>query len=307
MLASKYCPDAKETHMGHMAQPCQHIHSTQAIARQPTGRPTALPSTPNIKIIMVPINHIFTDDTGRFLPHLRSGNQYIMVALHSESNAILVQAFKSKHNTHCIEAYTDIYNRLAQHHATSDVHILNNEASKAFLSAITANSKYQLVPPHIHRCNRAERAIQTFKDHFLTILAGTAPTCPKDRWDLLLPQAELTLNLLRPSNNPSLSAWHSLFGPFDFKGTTRGPAGCRVLIHLKAEVQKLWENCCHEGFYIGPALQHYCCYRVFNKLTGAVTISDDIKFGITTCRSPHSPWRTNCSMPCKPSSTRSHA
>jgi hypothetical protein len=122
------------------------------------------------------------------------------------------------------------------------------------------------------------RAIQTFKDHFLTILAGTAPTFSKDRWDLLLPQAELMLNLLRPSNNPSLMAWHSLFGPFNFSATPMGPAGCHVLIHMKAAVWKLWENHCHEGFYIGPALQHYCCYRVLNKLTGAVTISDAINF-----------------------------
>ena len=129
MLASKYCPDANETHMGHMVQPCQHIRSTQAIARQPTGRPTAVPSTSNVEIITVPINHIFTNDTGRFSPRSRSGN---LVVLHSESNAILMQAFKSKHDTHRIQAYMDIYNRLAQHHATPDVHILDKEASKAF-------------------------------------------------------------------------------------------------------------------------------------------------------------------------------
>ena len=82
--------------------------------------------------------------------HSRSGN---LVVLHSESNAILMQAFKSKHDTHRIQAYMDIYNRLAQHHATPDVHILDKEASKAFLTAITANnSKYQLVPPQVHQC-----------------------------------------------------------------------------------------------------------------------------------------------------------
>ncbi len=195
-----------------MAQPRQHIRSTQPTVT-PTDTPTQ-PSTPTIDIQIIPINHIFTDDTGRFTPRARSGNQYIMVALHSKSNAILVRPFQSNHDSHRIAAYNDLYSRLVTQHATPDVHILDNEASKAFLKAITDNGcKHQLVPPHVHRQNRAERAIRTFKDHFLSILAGMAPTFPKDRWDLLLPQAELTLNLLRPSNNPSRSAWESLFGP----------------------------------------------------------------------------------------------
>ena len=258
-----------------MAQPRQHIRSTQPT----TTSPSTLPTTPTIDIQVVPINHIFTDDTGRFTPKARSGNQYIMVGLHSESNAILVRAFPSKHDTHRIAAYKDMYARLVTQHATPDVHILDNEASKAFLQAITNNRcKYQLVPPHVHRRNRAERAIRTFKDHFLSILAGVAPTFPKDRWDLLLPQAELTLNLLRPSNNPTLSAWESLFGPYNFDATPMGPAGCRVLIHNKAAIRRSWDNRCHDGFFIGPALQHYRCYRVLNQHSGAVTITDAVKF-----------------------------
>ena len=277
-LAARHCPDADETLRGHMAQPRQHIRSTQPTTT--TATPTsAHPATPTMEVHIVPINHIFTDDTGRFTPRARSGNQYIMVALHSESNAILVRAFKTKHDTHRIAAYNDLYSRLAAQHATPDIHILDNEASAAFLTAITKHGcKYQLVPPHVHRRNRAERAIRTFKDHFLAMLAGVAPTFPKDRWDLLLPQAELTLNLLRPSNNPSLSAWDSLFGPYNFDATPMGPAGCRVLIHTKATIRRSWENRCHDGFYVGPALNHYRCYRVLNTQSGAVTISDAIKF-----------------------------
>ena len=46
---------------------------------------------------------------GRFTPCLCSGNQYIMVALHADSNAILVCPFASKQDTHCITAYSDIF------------------------------------------------------------------------------------------------------------------------------------------------------------------------------------------------------
>jgi hypothetical protein len=70
----------------------------------------------------------------------------------------------------------------------------------------------------VHRRNRAERAIRTFKDHFLAILAGVDPKFPAYLWDLLLPQAELTLNLLRQSLiNPQISAWEFFQGPFDFE------------------------------------------------------------------------------------------
>ncbi len=72
----------------------------------------------------------------------------------------------------------------------------------------------------MHCCNRAECAIRTFKDHFLFILAGVDQSLPPYLWDLLLPQAELTLNLLRQLTlNPSITAWEFFHGPFDFNKT----------------------------------------------------------------------------------------
>ena len=47
-------------------------------------------------------------------------------------------------------------------------------------------AKYQLVPPNAHRRNMTERAIRTFKAHFLAILAGVDPDFPKYMWDNLL-------------------------------------------------------------------------------------------------------------------------
>ena len=57
----------------------------------------------------------------------------------------------------------------------------------------------QLTPAQMHRQNTAERAIQTFKNHFISMPAGTNSSFPKNEWDLPLPQAELTMNLLRSS------------------------------------------------------------------------------------------------------------
>jgi hypothetical protein len=75
--------------------------------------------------------------------------------------------------------------------------ILNNQVSAAYKTAIeTSKMMYQLVPPNNHQQNLAEKAIQTFKNHFISILSGCAPTMPMHLWCQLLPQVELQLLLL---------------------------------------------------------------------------------------------------------------
>ncbi len=76
----------------------------------------------------------------------------------------------------------------------------------------------------MHRQNQAEHAICTFKDHFLAILAGVDTAFLPYLWDLLLPQAELTLNLLHQVIlNSRISAWEFFQRPFDFNKTPLGP------------------------------------------------------------------------------------
>ena len=98
--------------------------------------------------------------------------------------------------------------RLTDNNLSVDLQILDNEASTEYKRSIKTNwnANYQLVPPHTHRSNAAERAIRMFKAHFLSILAGVAPDFSRNLWDLLLPQ--VTLNLLRQVTlDPSRSAW----------------------------------------------------------------------------------------------------
>jgi hypothetical protein len=94
---------------------------------------------------------------------------------------------------------------------------LDIEASTALKNFFTAqNIDYQLVPPHCHRRNTAERAIRTFKEHFVTGLSSGDPSFPMHLWDRLLPQAEITLNLLRTSRlHPQLSAAAHYHGLMD--------------------------------------------------------------------------------------------
>jgi hypothetical protein len=159
-------------------------------------------------IMVYPLSRLYTDDTGCFPVRACLGNQYIIIAFHANGNLILQQTFKSKSNRHRIAAYNAIMTCLAARGLLVDLQILNNKASAAYKKAITFkwNAEFQLVPPDMHCRNQAERAICTFEDHFLAILAGVGYAFLPYLWDLLLPQAELTLDLLHQAMlNPRIS------------------------------------------------------------------------------------------------------
>ena len=286
---ARYCPDSDETILGHLAQQRQNVRSTRhRQLRAPSGLPkpiidltTPVLASNELFLNVLPLSKLYTDDTGRFPVKARSGNQYIMIAYHVDGNIILQQPFKTKSDAHRLAAYNTIMTRLAAKGLSVDLQIMDNEASAAFKQAITFawRAKFQLVPPDMHRRNRAERAIRTFKNHFISILAGVDPTFPPYLWDLLLPQAELTLNLLRQSSlNPKISAWEYFNGPFDFNKTPLGPVGCRVLIHAKPATRRSWDFRAKEGFYIGPALDSYRCFKLVKMDTKSQVISDTVEF-----------------------------
>jgi hypothetical protein len=112
------------------------------------------------------------------------------------------------------------------------VHILDNEASAWFKEEIQKNCDLQIVPPDTHRRNLAEQAIQTFKSHFLAILAGVHPSFPMMLWDRLVPQAVLTLNLLHQAKaDPKMSAYDFVHGKMDYNKVPLAPLGCAVQMH----------------------------------------------------------------------------
>ena len=115
---------------------------------------------------------------------------------------------------------------------------LSHELKKSFEKH---NIQYQFVPPHVHRANAAERAIWTFKAHFLAGLASCDPAFPIGEWDRLLDQAELTLNLLCTTRcNPRLSAHAFLHGVHDFNSEPLAPPGTKVVVHQKPQIRKTW-------------------------------------------------------------------
>jgi hypothetical protein len=141
---------------------------------------------------------LYTNNTGRLPIRARSGNQYITIAFHSRCNAILCVANVNRSDKHRLATYDSIMRHLANRGHNVDLQILDNEVSAEFKATTVDKWKvwYQLISPDVHCCNAAERAIQTFKSHFLAIIAGLPPAFPHYLWDLLLPQTELMLNLL---------------------------------------------------------------------------------------------------------------
>ena len=140
---------------------------------------------------------------------------------------------------------------------------MDNEISNELKQAMTkSGADYQLVPPHIHQANKAERAIQTFENHFKTGLAIVDSDFPIHEWGHLLLQAVFTLNLLRASRiNPKLSAWAHLFGEFNYFETPLASPGTKLLVHMKSQNRGTYAPNGEEGWYIGFSPEHYRCIK----------------------------------------------
>jgi hypothetical protein len=138
---------------------------------------------------------------------------------------------KSRSASEWVNAYDHIQQELTAKGFKPKLQTLNNEASSALKHSFTANDmEYQLVPPHCHRRNAAERDIRTFKEHFMAGLASVDPIFPLYLWDRLLPQAEITLNILRTSRlHPQLSAVAHFHGLVDHNKTAFAPPGCKII------------------------------------------------------------------------------
>ena len=127
---------------------------------------------------------ISTDLTGRFPTTSSRGMKYVLVMYEYDSNAILTEAMKTRYADEHTRAFNKLHQYLKDHGFTPKFCKLDNEASAEYKNNLTAKGLgYQLVPPDDHRRNPSERAIQTFKNHFLAILAGTDPDFPMHLWD----------------------------------------------------------------------------------------------------------------------------
>ena len=96
-------------------------------------------------------------------------------------------------------------------------------------------------PPN-HRVNAAERAILTFKNHFISGLSTTDSEWPLQLWDHMGEQAQTTLSILRQSRiNPAILAYEQLHGKkYDWNAHPMAPPGTRAVIYSNAVTRTSW-------------------------------------------------------------------
>ncbi len=118
-----------------------------------------------------------------------------------------------------IRVYQKIITRMKAAGLRLKKQVLDNKCSAAMKACIKENNMdYKLVPPGQQGQNRAEQAIQTFKAHFVSILAGVDDKFPLSLWCHLLEPTELTLNLLCQSRAaPKISAFAHVHGTHNYR------------------------------------------------------------------------------------------
>jgi hypothetical protein len=186
---------------------------------------------------------------------------------------------KSRSASEWVKAYGSIHQELTVKGFKPKLQTLINEASTALKNFFTAqNIDYQLVPLHCHRRNAAERAIRTFKEHLGDGLSSVDPSFPMHLWDRLLPQAEVTLNILRTSRlHPQLSAASHYHGLVDYNKTAFAPPGCKIISHEKPGKRRAWAPHGQHGYSLGTVMHHYRCQNVYISPTASDRIVDTLE------------------------------
>ena len=193
---------------------------------------------------------VSTDQTGRFPVTSSRGSKYLMVLYDHDSNAILSEPLTSRNKRKLIRAIHVLRAYLSDRGLTPQYQMLDNECPGGLKTFLRATSiKFQLVLTYLHFTNAAERAIQTYKDHFISGLSSYNPNFLLHIWDRLIPHATLTLNFLRPSRlNPILLAESQLNGVFDFNRTPLAPPVTRVVVHETPDNRRTWAPHAFDGF-----------------------------------------------------------
>ena len=289
---NKHFPESDETQKGHMKHQRKNLRSTK---RPIVDAKYSEEEKKEIEKALKAIQQkhrdiyirvweekelIYTDQTGRFPTTSSRGNKYIMVLYYIDGSYIMMEPMKSRNENEIIRAHGVLINRLKERGFHPKKQMLDNEISKAYEKAIQGHGMTaERVPKEAHRRNAAEKGIQTVKCHMKAILAGCDPSFPLHLWCRMLPQIELTCNLLRPANaNPNISAYQYIYGNHDYERNPIHPLGCAVQAFHDTSKRKSWEENSKDGWYIGTSMKHFRSYDVWIKETRAVQNTDTVFF-----------------------------
>jgi hypothetical protein len=122
---------------------------------------------------------IYNDLTGTFPFISLEGNVCFLVVYHYKFNAILALPISGFGDDVIFRAYKEIYEMIESKGFVIRFNVMDNQASKVIKKfLIPKQCELMLVEPNNHHVNAAERAIQTFKDHFVSALATTDSDFP---------------------------------------------------------------------------------------------------------------------------------
>jgi hypothetical protein len=242
-------------------------------------------------VYMKPIavtGQIHSDQTGRFPITSSRGSKCIMVVYDYDSNTILTEPLTSCIETELLRAYSKLYDYLTAWGLKPVLQRLDNEAPGRLQSYMRNKSvTFQLIPPHNHQRKAPEKAIGTWKDHFIAGLSSLDPNFPMHLGCRLIPLATTTPNLLRQSHiNPRLSAEAQLNGAFDFNKTPLAPPALELSTMKKNPQRGSWDTRGIDSWYLGPVLTHYCCYHVYISKTASKRHSNTVSFFPYNCPMP---------------------
>jgi hypothetical protein len=241
----KYLSKSTSTAKGYLNQQRQNARTTKIkdahLLDSETDQDHGI-KTQFVYAATIDAGQIYTDQTGRFPVVSSKVNKYIMILYDYDSNAILAKPIKDRTAPELLKAFQFMEQELVARGLKLKLMKLDNEASKLLKDYLYQQDiTFQLVPPYTHIRNSAERAIRSFKDHLIAGLCSTDKSFPMHLWDRILPQAVITLNMLRTSRiNPKLSAATHIFGQYDFNRAPMAPPGTRIIAHETPGRRRTW-------------------------------------------------------------------
>jgi hypothetical protein len=169
------------TTMGHLNQRRQNIRSTSKAPTEKQQAPDTdlVTKTHLVYAVLVDHGQLYTDLTEKFRVRSSKGNSHVMFCYIYDCNYIKVVPMRSRSASEWVKAYDSVNQELTVKGFKPKLQTLDNEASAVLKNFFTVNNiAYQLVPPHCHRSNAAERSIRTFKEHFTAGLSSVDPSFP---------------------------------------------------------------------------------------------------------------------------------
>ena len=303
-MISANMPNPIATALGHLQANRQGQRSTKLVSNNESSPPTSTTGTdPSIdadtdhvqladettSLICAVVSlteadlRAHADLMGRFPFPSHLGHQYILVSTYL--GYIHMEAMRDRTGPSYVTAFTATINFYATLGLLKPkIYRMDNERSALVDKLFTQHALHrEYVPKGDHRANKAERAINDAKSHFISMLCLVHRAFPIQYWNELLPQAEATLNLLRPWHaDRKLSAYHGMHKhQYDFNAHPLAPVGTLVVVHNArppAGDRLSWSPHGHEGFYLGPALDHYRSFRVYDIVTKGLRTSNSLSW-----------------------------